>query len=150
MVITDMKMPGMDGMALLERVRIQNPDLPVIMMTAFGTVEKALEAMRKGAFDYIFKPFKNEQLKFTVRKAMDHYLLVCKNRYLTQELQERYQFGNIIGKSAAMQRIYQTHREGRPLQGDRPDHRGIRDGKGIDRASHPFQQPKARSAVHLR
>ncbi len=106
-VITDMKMPGMDGMAFLERIHLQNPDLPIIMMTAYGSVEKAVEAMRKGAFDYILKPFKNEELKLTVRKAIDHHLLVRRNRYLTRELEERYQFGKIIGKSAPMQRIYQ-------------------------------------------
>jgi len=105
-VITDMKMPGMDGMALLQQIRKRNVDLPVVMMTAFGSVEKAVEAMRNGAFDYILKPFKNEELKLTIRKAIDHFHLVRKNRYLTQELQERYQFSNIIGKSASMQRIY--------------------------------------------
>jgi two-component system NtrC family response regulator len=94
-------------MAFLDRIHIQNPDLPIIMMTAYGSVEKAVEAMRKGAFDYILKPFKNEELKLTVRKAIDHHLLVRRNRYLTRELQERYQFGKIIGKSASMQRIYQ-------------------------------------------
>jgi two-component system, NtrC family, response regulator len=106
-VITDMKMPGMDGMAFLERIHLQDPDLPIIMMTAYGSVEKAVVAMRKGAFDYILKPFKNEELKLTIRKAIDHYLLIRRNRYLTRELQERYQFGHIIGKSAPMQRIYQ-------------------------------------------
>ncbi|HOV86558.1 MAG TPA: sigma 54-interacting transcriptional regulator [Syntrophobacteraceae bacterium] len=106
-VISDIKMPGMDGMALLEWFHDHKPDLPVIMMTAYGSMEKAMEATRRGAFDYIFKPFKNEQLKFTVRKAIDHYHLLCRNRDLTRELQERYQFGNIIGKSIGMQRIYQ-------------------------------------------
>jgi len=106
-VITDMKMPGMDGMALLEHVHLKYPDLPVIMMTAYGSVEKAVEAMRKGAFDYILKPFKNEELKLTIRKAVDHYVLICQNRYLTRELQERYEYSKIIGKSAPMQRIYQ-------------------------------------------
>jgi two-component system, NtrC family, response regulator len=106
-VITDMRMPGMDGMVFLERIHYQDPDLPVVMMTAYGSVEKAVEAMRKGAFDYILKPFKNEELKLTIRKAVDHHLLVCQNRYLTRELQDRYQFGSIIGKSAPMQRIYQ-------------------------------------------
>ncbi len=105
-VITDMKMPGMDGMTLLQRVHAQNPDLPVIMMTAYGSVEKAVEAMRKGAFDYILKPFENIEFKLTIRKAIDHFQLVCQNRYLTRELQDRYQFNNIIGKSASMQRIY--------------------------------------------
>ncbi|MEM5788618.1 MAG: response regulator, partial [Syntrophobacteraceae bacterium] len=106
-VITDMKMPRMDGMDFLERIRLRNPDLPVIMMTAFGSVEKAVEAMRKGAFDYILKPFKNEELKLTIRKAIDHHRLVCQNRQLTRELQDRYRFGSIIGKSAQMQRIFQ-------------------------------------------
>ncbi len=106
-IITDMKMPGMDGMTLLERVHAEKPDLPVIMMTAFGSVEKAVEAMRKGAFDYILKPFKNEELKLTIRKALEHHQLLRRNRYLSQELQERYQFSSIIGKSAPMQRIYE-------------------------------------------
>lgn len=106
-LITDMKMPGLDGMTLLERVHSEKADLPVIMMTAFGSVEKAVEAMRKGAFDYILKPFKNEELKLTIRKACEHHQLLRRNRYLTQELQDRYQFSNIIGKSAAMQRVYE-------------------------------------------
>lgn len=105
-VITDMKMPGMDGMAFLDGIHAHNSDLPVIMMTAYGSVEKAVEAMRKGAFDYIRKPFKNEELKVTIRKAIEHYHLVCQNRQLTSELHQRYQFSNIIGKSAPMQRIY--------------------------------------------
>ncbi|MGV8075209.1 MAG: sigma 54-interacting transcriptional regulator, partial [Syntrophobacteraceae bacterium] len=106
-LVTDMKMPGMDGMALLDGIHKHKPDLPVIMMTAFGSVEKAVEAMKKGAFDYILKPFKNDELKLTVRKAVQHHVLIRRNRYLTQELQERYQFSNIIGKSASMQRIYE-------------------------------------------
>lgn len=106
-VITDMKMPGMDGMALLDCCHEEKPDLPVIMMTAFGSVEKAVEAMRKGAFDYILKPFKNEELKLTIRKAADHYNLLRQNRYLTRFVQQRYQFSNIIGKSRQMLRIYE-------------------------------------------
>ncbi len=107
LLITDMKMPGMDGMALLERVLAHNPDLPVVMMTAFGSVEKAVECMKKGAFDYILKPFKNEELKLTIRKAIDHYQLIRRNRELSEQLQDRYQFDNIIGKSAPMQRVFQ-------------------------------------------
>jgi len=105
-VITDMKMPEMDGMEFMERVRLRQPDLPVIMMTAFGSVEKAVEAMRKGAFDYILKPFKNEELKLTIGKAIGHYRLVRQNRQMARELQGKYHFGNIIGKSVQMQRIF--------------------------------------------
>ncbi len=106
-VITDMKMPGMDGMEFMGRIQLRQPDLPVIMMTAFGSVEKAVEAMRKGAFDYILKPFKNEQLKLTIGKAISHYNLVRQNRQLARELQGKYNFGNIIGKSSKMQRIFE-------------------------------------------
>lgn len=106
-VITDMKMPGIDGMEFMERVRLRTPDLPVIMMTAFGSVEKAVEAMRKGAFDYILKPFKNEELKLTISKAIDHYHLIRQNRLFARELQGKYHFGNIIGKSAQMKRIFE-------------------------------------------
>jgi two-component system NtrC family response regulator len=107
LLITDMKMPGMDGMALLEQVIAQNPDFPVVMMTAFGSVEKAVACMKKGAFDYILKPFKNEELKLTIRKAIEHYRLIRRNRELSEQLQDRYQFDNIIGKSAPMRRIFQ-------------------------------------------
>ncbi|MGC9193826.1 MAG: sigma-54-dependent transcriptional regulator [Syntrophobacteraceae bacterium] len=106
-VITDMKMPGMDGMEFLERLKLRLPDTPVVMMTAFGSVEKAVEAMRKGAFDYILKPFKNEELKLTILKAIDHYHLVRQNRQMARELQGKYHFGNIIGKSLKMQRIFE-------------------------------------------
>ncbi len=106
-VITDMKMPGMDGMSLLERVHMADPELPVIMLTAFGSVEKAVEAMRKGAYDYIEKPFKNEELKLTIRKAIDLYHLIKENRLMSRALQERYGFSNIVGKSAPMQRVYE-------------------------------------------
>jgi len=106
-VITDMKMPGMDGMSLLERVHMADPELPVIMLTAFGSVEKAVEAMRKGAYDYIEKPFKNDELKLTIRKAIDLYHLIKQNRLMSQALQERYGFSNIVGKSTPMQRVYE-------------------------------------------
>ena len=98
-IITDMKMPGMDGMSLLEQVSAFNPDLPVIMMTAFGSVSNAVEAMKKGAFDYITKPFANDELKLTIKKALEHHQLLRSNKQLHEELLERYQFDNIIGKA---------------------------------------------------
>lgn len=70
LVITDMKMPGITGMELLEECKKVEPDLPVIMMTAFGTIEMAVEAMKKRAYDYITKPFQNEELKLTVKKSI--------------------------------------------------------------------------------
>ncbi|MEW6387349.1 MAG: sigma-54 dependent transcriptional regulator [Thermodesulfobacteriota bacterium] len=105
LVLTDMKMPKMNGIQLLEEVRRLYPDLPVIIMTAFGTVEKAVAAMKTGAFDYILKPFKNEEILVTVAKALEHRHLLLKNRLLSQDLEKKYGFPNIVGDSRAMQEI---------------------------------------------
>jgi len=107
LVITDMRMPGVDGMEFLVQLRSLQPEIPVIMMTAYATVEKAVEAMKCGAFDYITKPFKNEELILTIRKALEMHRLKQENRLLSQELQERFKFGNIVGKSKAMRQVYE-------------------------------------------
>jgi two-component system NtrC family response regulator len=107
LVITDMRMPGMNGMELLEEAKKIDPELPVIMMTAYGTIEKAVEAMKKRAYDYITKPFRNEELKLTVKKALEFYRLKKENRLLSDALSDRYKYGNIIGKSQPMLKIYE-------------------------------------------
>ncbi|UCB48308.1 MAG: sigma-54-dependent Fis family transcriptional regulator [Deltaproteobacteria bacterium] len=107
LMITDMKMPETSGMQLLEESKKIKPDLPVIMMTAYGTIEMAVEAMKKRAYDYITKPFQNEELKLTVKKALENYRLIKENRRLSEALSDRYKYGNIIGKSKAMQGIYE-------------------------------------------
>ena len=107
LMITDMKMPGTSGMELLEASKEIKPELPVIMMTAYGTIEMAVEAMKKRAYDYITKPFQNEELKLTVKKALENYRLIKENRRLSQALSDRYKYGNIIGKSKPMQGIYE-------------------------------------------
>jgi two-component system NtrC family response regulator len=106
MVITDMKMPGMDGFALLEEIKIINANLPVIMITAFGEVEKAVQAMQSGAFTYLTKPFNNDALVANINKAIEHYNLARENTRLRSEMQDRYKFANIIGKNQVMQQIY--------------------------------------------
>ena len=80
LVLTDMKMPGMDGIELLEHIKTKNPELPVIMMTAHGTVDKAVEAMQKGAYSYILKPFENDRLILYVKKATAVYEVMKDNR----------------------------------------------------------------------
>lgn len=111
LVLTDMKMPLMDGIELLERVKAIDPDLPVIMMTAHGTVEKAVEAMQKGAYNYILKPFDNERLAIYVKKAMAMYSVVKDNRRLRNVVELQYNFGNLIGKSNAMLNVFETIRK---------------------------------------
>lgn len=108
LVLTDMKMPLIDGIELLERIKLTEPDLPVIMMTAHGTVEKAVEAMQKGAYNYILKPFDNEQLVIYVKKAVAMYSVIKENRRLRNVVESQYSFGNIIGKSKAMKNVFET------------------------------------------
>jgi len=108
LVLTDIKMPGMDGMDLMSHIKAHSPDIPIIMMTAHGTVEKGEEAVRKGAHSYIFKPFQNEQLILSVKIALNMYQMMRQNKRLQKELQSRYHFGNLIGKSKIMQEIFQT------------------------------------------
>jgi two-component system NtrC family response regulator len=105
LVLTDMKMPRMSGIELLDELRRLYPDLPVIIMTAYGTVEKAVTAMKKGAFDYILKPFKNEEILVTIAKALEYRHLILKNLLLSQELEKKYGFPNIVGESRGMQEI---------------------------------------------
>jgi two-component system NtrC family response regulator len=105
LVLTDMKMPRMSGIQLLDELRRLYPDLPVIIMTAYGTVEKAVTAMKKGAFDYILKPFKNEEILITIAKALGYRHLILKNLLLSQELEKKYGFPNIVGESRGMQEI---------------------------------------------
>jgi two-component system NtrC family response regulator len=108
LVLTDMKMPGMDGMELLERIKAYDSDLPVIMMTAHGTVDKAVEAMQKGAYTYVLKPFDNERLILYVKKAVAGFQVVKENRRLRHAAESQYRFGNIIGKSKALRNVFET------------------------------------------
>ena len=114
LVLTDMKMPAMGGMELLERIKAKELDIPVIMMTAHGTVDKAVEAMQKGAYTYILKPFDNERLVIYVNKALAMYRVVKENRQLRNAVELQYSFGNIIGKSKVMQDVFETIRKVAP------------------------------------
>jgi len=114
LVLTDMKMPAMDGIELLEQIKSRDIDIPVIMMTAYGTVEKAVEAMQKGAYNYILKPFDNERLILYVGKAIAMSRVVKENRYLRDAVESQYRFGNIIGKSKQMRDIFETIRKVAP------------------------------------
>ncbi len=115
LVLTDMKMPTMNGIELLEHIKTKDPELPVIMMTAHGTVEKAVEAMQKGAYSYVLKPFENERLVLYVNKAVAMFRVVKENRRLRDAFESQYSFGNIIGKSKAMQIVFETIKKVAPV-----------------------------------
>ncbi|MFH0911328.1 MAG: sigma-54 dependent transcriptional regulator, partial [Planctomycetota bacterium] len=105
-LVTDIRMPGMGGMELLDKARRMDPALPVVMVTAFATVENAVEAMKKGAYDYILKPFKADAIEVVVAKAVAHRRLLAENEYLRDELGHRFARENFVGESAAMQAVF--------------------------------------------
>ena len=108
LILTDLKLPGMDGLELLAKLKGQNSHTPVIVMSAFGTVENAVEAMKQGAVDFLPKPFSLDHLSVVVEKALEVRKLRDENRELREALGQRYQFENIIGRSPSMQDIFAT------------------------------------------
>jgi two-component system, NtrC family, response regulator PilR len=105
--IVDLMLPGMDGIAALEELKKINDELPVLMITAFASVETAIAAMKRGAFDYVTKPFKNDEVLVVVRNAVERGRLVQENRTLRSSVQEQYQqFANIIGRSPRMRQVF--------------------------------------------
>lgn len=106
LVITDMQMPGMDGLEFLQEIKEIQPELPVIMITAFAEVEKAVAAMQAGAFNYLAKPFSNNELLVNINKAIDHYSIIRENVLLRKEMRSRVGFGDLVGKNPRMLKIY--------------------------------------------
>jgi len=104
-IITDLRMPGMDGVELLKAVKLLLPDVAVIMMTAYGSVEKAVEALKQGASDFILKPFKRIEIEKAVKKAIEHQALIVENRYLKEQVEAGEKLPNIIGSSPAMCKV---------------------------------------------
>jgi DNA-binding NtrC family response regulator len=114
LVILDVMLPGISGIDTLRAVRIANPTLPVIVITAFSSIDGAIEAMKQGAFHYIPKPFKNEEVILTVNKALEQRFLSRENERLKAELSEKYAYSNIIGKSESMRKIFDLIRLAAP------------------------------------
>ncbi len=108
LVLADIKMPEMDGLALLELIKREQPELTVVMMTAYGTVDTAVEAMRNGAYDFVTKPFDHEALVVRLEKALERSRLLRENLRLQMECRDNTAFQNIVGKSSAMNRVYET------------------------------------------
>jgi DNA-binding NtrC family response regulator len=108
LIITDLKLPGMDGLQLISALRRQNSQTPVVVITAFGSVETAVEAMKSGAADFVTKPFSLDHLLSIVQKALEMRALRDENKKLREELGVRYEFDNIVGRSPAMQEIFAT------------------------------------------
>ncbi len=106
-VLTDIKMPRSNGLDVLDAVRKERPTTPVIMMTAYASAETAVEAMKKGAFDYISKPFKIEDLQLILKNAVEKKRLADENAHLKKALKDKYEFANIVGKSPSMRKVFE-------------------------------------------
>jgi DNA-binding NtrC family response regulator len=107
-IITDVRMGEKDGMEVLRFFKKNAPETTVIMITAFGSIETAIEAIREGAYDYISKPFKLDEIKFTIQRALEQRKLIQENKYYRQELLDKYQFKNVIGRTSQMFQVYKT------------------------------------------
>ncbi len=107
LVITDMQMPEVDGLQLLMKIKEYNTDLPVIMITAFAEVEKAVSAMQAGAFSYLAKPFSNDELLVNIQKAVQLYALVLENSRLRSEIKGVSGFSGMVGKNPKMKQVYE-------------------------------------------
>ncbi|HUR82650.1 MAG TPA: response regulator, partial [Thermoanaerobaculia bacterium] len=114
LVILDVMLPGISGIDTLRAIRISNPYLPVIVITAFSSIDGAIDAMKQGAFHYIPKPFKNEEVVLTVNKALEQRRLSRENERLKSELSEKYAYSNIIGKSEIMRKVFDLIRQAAP------------------------------------
>lgn len=111
LAVLDIEMPGMNGIELLKRLKDKAPGLHVVMITAYGSLQSAVDAMRLGAYDYLTKPFEMEEIKLVVAKALEHERLVSENRALHEELEQNYGFTGIIGKSPRMEEVYDMVRQ---------------------------------------
>lgn len=107
-VLLDLKMPGMDGLQVLRKIKEIAPYTAVIMMTAYASVPSSVQAMKEGAYDYIIKPLDVEELTLMLKKIVEHQHLVTENILLRKRLTDRYTYGDIIGKSAAMQQVFEV------------------------------------------
>jgi DNA-binding NtrC family response regulator len=105
-VLTDLMMPGLDGLGLLRRLKVIDPDIVVVVVTAFATMETAIEAMKAGAYDYISKPFNEDEMALVLEKALERRRLIDENRRLRKEIGEREDRGSFLGDSPAMRRVF--------------------------------------------
>ncbi|MCK4754193.1 MAG: sigma-54-dependent Fis family transcriptional regulator, partial [Calditrichia bacterium] len=102
LVFTDFRMPEMNGLEVVQKIKKINPEIPVVVITAFSDTEVAVKVMKEGAFDYLSKPVDLEELELLVRKAKEHRYLISENKLLKEQLREKYKFDSIISQSGEM------------------------------------------------
>src|SRR2546422_10107819 len=120
LIILDLMLPGMGGFEPLKETKRRDPDSVVVMITAYGSVETAVQAMRMGAHDYLTKPFKNEDVLRTLNTGLRHRRVLAENRTLRRALQGKGHFGEAVGKSPAMAQLYRLIGQGAPSRANGP------------------------------
>jgi DNA-binding NtrC family response regulator len=115
-VFLDLKLPGIKGMDVLSQIKEVSPETPVVIITGYASIESAVEAMKRGAFDYMPKPFTPEELRVVTRRALERRKLLCENIYLRQELEARAEFDMVVGKSKAMRQVLDIVRRVSPTE----------------------------------
>jgi two-component system response regulator AtoC len=108
LIMSDIHMPDMDGLAFLAELRAQQLDMPVILMTAYGSLKTAVDGIKAGAFDYLSKPFIVDEVRLVARRALEHKYLSRQNQVLREQLKSRYRFDNLVGSSPAMVAVYKS------------------------------------------
>jgi len=116
LVLLDLLMPGMNGIEVLKRIKKIDPQAVIIIITAYASVESAISAMKMGAFDYIQKPFKHDELLLTIQRGKEHKILQDENIRLKDELKQKFSFENIIGKSGVMNSVFETIKASAPTR----------------------------------
>src|SRR6266513_6357851 len=106
-LVTDLRLPGIDGSAVVESAVARYPDIIAIVVTGYGTVKDAVEAIKRGAWDFVSKPFQIDELIHVLDSALEQRRLKSENAYLRAQLEERYRFEGIVGKGRAMTRLFQ-------------------------------------------
>jgi DNA-binding NtrC family response regulator len=108
LALVDLKMPQMDGVEFIKELKKISPDTQALIMTAYGSMETAVEAMKRGAYDYISKPIELEELKINIRKVLENQTILAENKFLKEQLDEKYKNTEIIGKSKSMREVLST------------------------------------------
>ncbi len=114
LVLLDLMLPDMNGKEVMRRIRQSDPDQVVVVITAYSSIEGAIDAMREGAFHYLPKPFKNEEVRLTIRQGLERRRLTAENRDLKEQLRERHGFDGIIGKSRSIRQVFDLIRKAAP------------------------------------
>ncbi len=146
-MITDIKMPGMDGIQLLQGIKKHDPSLPVVLMTAYASQQSAIDAVNLGAFQYLIKNAKNDEIKLIVRNAIEMRRVRVENQFLKRELRKGHEESTIIGSSEEMLRVFKmvdkvADSEATIMIAGRERHR-----QGAGRSGDPLSQPALERAV---